>query len=247
MTPRHAIIVGAGPGLGAALARRCLAGGATVGMIARSDAKLTALAEDLGAGDQVAWHAADAGDADGLRMAIAALSTALGPPDLMIYNAAQLVPDSPRDLTPETLEAAMRVNLIGALVAAQAVAPAMVAAGRGAILFTGGGLALEPYPEWTALAAGKAALRSLSFNLYKDLAPKGVHVAVVAVCGIVEPGGPFDPDRIAEAYWSLAVTRGGVETRELIFQPEDTDPRYNDPDGRHRATSPMPAHVSKGG
>lgn len=110
-------------------------------------------------------------------------------------------------------------------------------------MFTGGGLSLEPFPEWTSLALGKAALRSLAIALYKDLAPKGVHVSVLAICGIVEPDGRFDPSSIAEEYWRVAMAPKGLIDREVIYQPPGTDPFYNDPQKKHRAVSILPEHA----
>jgi len=121
----------------------------------------------------------------------------------------------------------------------------MIEKGEGAILFTGGGLALEPFPEWTSLALGRAALRSLSLSLYKHLSPQGVHVSVLAICGIVEKGGAFDPDRIAEEYWRVATQHRGLEDREIIFQPPGTDLLYNDPTGIHAPTTILPHHASQ--
>jgi len=126
------------------------------------------------------------------------------------------------------------------------VAPEMIARGKGAILFTGGGLALEPFPKWTSLALGKAALRSLAQSLFKELSPKGVHVSVLAICGIIKPGGPFDPERIAEEYWRVATMPRGVQDREVIFQPPGTDPLYNDPDRIYEDLSCLPPHARGG-
>lgn len=233
------IIIGAGPGLGAAIARRFASGGFAVGLVARDRARLQALAEQCqDHGVDVASRSADAADPAGLAAAIAGLEAETGPCSALIYNAAVLAPRAPLALDVETIRRELDVNVIGALVAAQRVAPGMVARGEGAIIFTGGGLALEPYPEWTSLALGKAALRNLSFSLYKELAPRGVHVAVVAVCGIVEAGGPFDPDRIAAEYWRLATAPRGLIDREFIYRPPGTDRFYNDPARKHVATTP---------
>ncbi|MEO0936620.1 MAG: SDR family NAD(P)-dependent oxidoreductase [Pseudomonadota bacterium] len=235
------ILVGAGPGLGEAIAARFIAGGFRVGLIARSADALAQMQDRLGA--QAFSHAADAGVPDSLEAALSDLTTRLGPCDVLIYNAAVLKPGLPLDVAPETLAAELSVNVLGAHQAARHVAPAMIEKGHGAILFTGGGLAHEPFPEWAALAAGKAALRSLSLSLYKQLAPHGVHVSVIAVCGIVAPGGPFAPKTIAEEYWRLATAPQGLHDREVVFQPPGTDPLYNDPDRVHAATTLLPPHA----
>lgn len=241
------VIIGAGAGLGEALAKRFAAGGYDIGLIARSSERLEALSRRLlGTGAQVVTAAADAGDSMALSAAIDTIAAKLGAPEIAICNAARLEPGGALDTSTDTLAADLKVNLLGAHAMARQVAPAMLARGTGAILFTGGGLALEPYPDWTSLALGKAALRNLSFSLFKELAPQGVHVAVIAVCGIVAQGGPFDPDRIAEEYWRIATNPMGLEDRELIFQPEGTDPFYNDPTRIHAATTRAPMHVIGG-
>lgn len=241
------LIVGAGPGLGLALARRFGAGGLPLGLIARKTETLEALVAELEtAGHRAAGSAADAGDPAALLGAIDELQGRLGPAAALIYNAAVLRPELPTALDPRRLCEEFRVNVQGALVSAQAAIPAMRARGRGTIVFTGGGLALEPYPGYSSLALGKAALRSLAFSLHKELAPDGIHVAVVAVCGIVEPGGPFDPTRIAEHYWRLHAAPRGVEDRELIYQPPGSDPYYNDPERRYAPVSLPPQHVAPG-
>lgn len=231
-------IVGAGPGLSSAVARRFASSGYAVGLIARTAAHVRPLAAELARPHGAAWTCADAGDPAALLGALSALGAEIGPPDVLVYNASVMRPEGPLEVDVETVRAELDVNVIGALAAAQHVAPAMRARGRGAILFTGGGLAREPYPEWTSLALGKAALRSLSFSLFKELSPHGVHVGVIAVCGIVEPGGPFDPDLVAREYWRLATAPRGLEDREVFFQPEGTDAFYNDPGRVHRDTTP---------
>jgi len=244
---KHCIIIGAGPGLGEAVARKFGANGYRVSLVARNPVALGEQVARLGELSIDAGYAvADAGNAAQLTATLDALQVQAGPCDVLIYNAAVLRSDGPLELSADVLRAEFDVNLVGALLAAQAVAPQMVAKGTGAILFTGGGLALEPYPEWTSLALGKAALRSLAFSLYKELAPKGVHVSVIAVCGIVEPGGLFDPDAVIDDYFRLATAPGGVEDREVIIQPPGTDPHYNDPERKHAATSVTPHHARPG-
>ena len=238
------IIVGAGPALGLALARRFGSAGHRVGLIARNADRLRRLTASLDADGVAAdWRLADAADEQRLRRAIAELEEVCGPSDTLVYNAAVMRSAGPLTLTPQQLRSELDVNVVGGLVAAQTVAPGMVDRGRGAIIFTGGGLALEPYPEWAGLAMGKSALRSLSLSLYKELAPSNVHVAVIAICGIVAAGGPFDPQVIAETYWDLANQPPRTDRREIVFQPAGTDPFYNDPERKHRATTVTPAHV----
>jgi len=116
----------------------------------------------------------------------------------------------------------LQVNVAGALAAAQAVLPGMRARGSGAILFTGGGLAFDPtsWPAAASLALGKAALRNLAFSLHAELAPSGIHAGLLTIAGAVQPGTPFDPAHIAEAFWRLAGDAPGAFRAELIFRGE---------------------------
>lgn len=231
MTRPVSAVVGVGPGLGLAVARRFGRDGYRVALVGRRADALESYREFLQAVDVDAeGFAADAGDPATLEAAFGAIRERLGDPSVLVYNAAVLEPGLSADLAPGKLARDFDVNVIGALAAAQQVLPAMRAAGAGTILFTGGGLSLEPYPRYTALAAGKAALRSLAFSMHKEFAPDGIHVAVVTVCGLIAPGTPFDPDRVADAYWQLHAEPPGAWRRELVFQPPATDPDYNAPD-----------------
>jgi short-subunit dehydrogenase len=241
---KSCIIIGAGSGVSEAVARRFGENGYSVGLISRNLENLEPIAERLSAlGITTFCASADAGDGPALEAAIGELIGQQGGCDVLVYNAAVLRPGLPLETTSEQILADFQVNLLGAHAAARVVAPRMIEKGAGSILFTGGGLSLEPFPEWTSLAVGKAALRSLALSLYKDLAPKGVHVCVLAICGIVAADGAFDPEAIAEEYWRVATDPKGVADREIIFQPPDTDPFYNDPDRRHAKTSVLPVHA----
>jgi NAD(P)-dependent dehydrogenase (short-subunit alcohol dehydrogenase family) len=88
----------------------------------------------------------------------------------------------------------------------------------GTVLFTGGGLALEPFVEFASLSIGKAGLRSLALSFAKELAPDGIHVGTVTIAGMIKAGTHFDPDAIAEHFWELhAQPRGAWET-ERVFR-----------------------------
>lgn len=237
------LVVGAGPGVSEAIARRFGSGGYAIGLIARTADALRQQCERLAAkGITAAYAVADAGKLDQLDAALDDLIARLGSCDVLIYNASVMLPGNPFDLSVERLMDEFKVNVLGAHRAAQRVAPAMVRASAGALLFTGGGLAFEPFPRWTSLAMGKAALRSFAISLFKELSPKGVHVSVLTICGIVQPGGPFDPDVIAEEYWRVATAARGVIDREVIFQSKGSDVFYNDPAQAHLETSLPPRY-----
>ena len=161
--------------------------------------------------------AADAADAGSLRAAFGGVRARLGDPTVLVYNAAMPAAGLPSALQPEDLVASLRVNVVGALVAAQQVIPAMRAAGKGTILFTGGGLALHPAAPYAALGIGKAAIRHLAFDLAQELEPEGIRVATVTVAGSVQPGSHFDPDTIAGSFWALHLQPPPAE-QEIVYR-----------------------------
>jgi short-subunit dehydrogenase len=202
-----------------AVARRFGREGFRLALLARRAEALDGYVAELAQeGIAAQGFTADAADAESLRQALGQVEAQLAPPDVLVYNAAVL-----RESVPSALDAAlllddMRVNVAGALVAAQAVLPQMRARQRGTILLTGGGLALSPAPPYAALAAGKAALRNLCYSLGAEVESEGVHVAMVTIAGFVQPGSHFDPDRIAEAYWTLHTQAPGQWEREIVYQ-----------------------------
>lgn len=243
---KSCIIVGAGPGVSEAIARRFGTAGYHVGLISRTERTLQEMCDRLSNNNiSVYWAAADAGDPTELKCALMQLVEKMGECDVLIYNAAVLRSGKPLELSTDQIASEFEVNVLGAHRAVNLLAPDMITRGSGAILFTGGGLSLEPFPEWTSLALSKAALRSLAISLFKELSPKGIHVAVLAICGIVAPDSPFDPKEIAEEYWRVATAPNGVDDREVVFQPPGTDPFYNDPEGHHPETSVLPEHARR--
>lgn len=200
---KHAIVAGVGPGLGLALVRRFAREGFAVSMLARDAAALERLSAEVG-GD-VKGYPADLCALDAVAAAFRAMEADRGPAEVMIYNAARWHEQPVMELDPMTFNWDLALCATGALVCAQAVWPAMKAAGRGSLLFTGGGLAL--YPSFGAgvasLTAGKSALRGLVHAMAGEVGPAGVHAATVTVAGTIKPGTALDPDRIAEEFWVL--------------------------------------------
>jgi NAD(P)-dependent dehydrogenase (short-subunit alcohol dehydrogenase family) len=217
------LILGMGPGLSAALADRFARGGHAVVGLARNPDKSGDLVSRLAAqGHHVELRAADAGDFDGLRTAIAAAERDAGPVEALVYNAYRASFAPPSAVRPEDAVDDFRVNVAGALAATQAVLPGMLGRGRGTVLFTGGGLALDPtgWLDAASLAVGKAGLRSLALTLNKELASKGVHVGTVTVAGAIQPGTAFAPERIAEAFWRMHQDPAGDKPAEVVFTGE---------------------------
>jgi NAD(P)-dependent dehydrogenase (short-subunit alcohol dehydrogenase family) len=199
---RGAIVIGAGPGIGLAVARRFAREGLPVAAIARSAATVDATVAAVAAeGGTAAGFTADATDDAGLRAALDAAVARHGVPEVLVYNAARIRPDRPGELPAADLLATWAVNVGGAATAAAHLAPRMAAAGGGTIVLTGG--MPEPVAAYASLSLGKAGVRTLAALLAEEHGPAGIHVATVTVHGPVAPGTRFDPDEIADRYWTL--------------------------------------------
>jgi short-subunit dehydrogenase len=205
----HLLLVGAGPGLGLAVAHRFAAGGYRVTLVARSTDGLAELQRSLAdTGAEINVVEADAGDPDGLGARMSELYRSDGAPGVVVYNAVMGGSDQLLTSTVAHLQQAYAVDVIGAIVVAQAAAPAMRAAGSGTILVTGGGFADHPIPALATVSLGKAALRSAATMLGADLGPDGVRVATLTIAGQIVAGTAFDPAHIAERYWEVVHTDG---------------------------------------
>ena len=212
-------IVGMGPGVSAAVARRFGREGFTIAALARRPDALKQQTDALAAaGVDARGYVADAADAGAVTAALGRVGDELGAPGVLVYNAAGVRHKPLAGLAPGELMADLQISVGGALASVQAVLPAMKAGGGGTLLFTGGGFAFEPMPALASLGMGKAALRNLAFSLYAELKDSGVHAATVTICGLVKPGTPFDPDRIAECYWQLHTQPAGAYERAIQFR-----------------------------
>ena len=187
-----AVIIGAGPGIGRAIAARFAREGMSVATIARSKPPQPYAALTL---------TADSTDETALRAALDAAAAELGPPDVVVYNAALIQADALGDLPAQALLDAWAVDVVGAITAAAHVLPGMAARRSGTFLITGG--MPEPDPAYLSLSLGKAGIRTLVTMLDEQYRRSGVHVATVTVAGEVAPGTAFDPDDIADHYWRL--------------------------------------------
>jgi short-subunit dehydrogenase len=206
---RHLLLIGAGPGLGEAVARRFAAGGYRVTLAARSTDGLGELAGSLAdTGADIDTISVDASDPEGLRARMTALYRGDGAPGLIVYNAVMGAPDQLLSSSVAHLQAAYAVDVIGAIVVAQVVAPAMRGTGLGTIIVTGGGFADHPIPALATVSLGKAALRSAATMLGADLEPDGIRVATLTIAGQIIAGTSFDPERIAERYWEVVHSDG---------------------------------------
>jgi NAD(P)-dependent dehydrogenase (short-subunit alcohol dehydrogenase family) len=210
-----AVVLGAGGGIGRAVAVRFAEGGLPVTVVARSRPTLDALAGAIGSDPaHVLALTADVTDEDGLRAALDASTARFGVPDVVVYNAALVRPDAPGELDAAGQLEAWSVNVGGALTAAAHVLPAMAERGSGSFLLTGG--MPQPKAPYVSLSLGKAGVRALAAMLHEQYGPSGVHVATVTVAGPVAPGGAWDPDDIAEHYWRLHHQPREVWTHEVV-------------------------------
>src|ERR1700747_608043 len=201
---RHLLLVGAGLGLGMAVARRFAVGGYRITLVARSTEGLRDLAGTLAdTGAEISTVAADASDPDSLGARMRELYAGSGAPGVIVYNAVMGAPDRLLSSSAAHLQAAYAVDVISAIVVVQVAAPAMRAAGFGTILVTGGGFADHPIPALATVSLGKAALRSAATMLGADLEPDGIRVATLTIAGQIVAGTSFDPERIAERYWEV--------------------------------------------
>ena len=178
-------VAGVGPGNGEAFARRFAAEGYSVALLARRKERIEALAAEL---PDARAFSCDVSDVASLDSAFAAIEAELGPVEVLIYNAGKGVWGDVEQVTPTDFEATWRINALGLFLTARRVIPAMTAAGRGAIVVVGATASLRGMAGTAAFASAKAAQRSLAQSLARHLWPKGVHVSLIIIDGVV--GGP---------------------------------------------------------
>ncbi len=221
------LIVGAGSGLSASLARLFAAEGTRVAIAARDTAKLAALAAETGA---LAVRG-DATDADQVEAVFAAVESRWGVPDLVVYNASYRTRGPLVELDRKDVERALAVTAYGGFLVAQAAAKRMLPRGAGAIFFTGASASVKGYAESAPFAMGKFALRGLAQSMARELAPQGIHVAHFVIDGAIRKGsadpragerGPdslLSPDEIAKTYLHVYRQQRSAWTWEVELRP----------------------------
>jgi len=226
------IVVGVGPGLGAALVRRFAQGGHAVAMVARSPEFMDELASEVkAAGGTALAITADVGDAGQIAKAFDTVRSKLGAPEVLLYNAGSGKWGTITEITPEQYENSWRTNAYGAFVCAKQAVPDMIAKRRGVILFTGATAGIKAGPMSAAFGPAKFAVRGLAQSLARDLGPRGIHVAYINVDGIIDiphirtrmpslkDEDLLQPAAIAESYWHLANQDPSAWTQELDVRP----------------------------
>lgn len=227
-----AVVVGVGPGTGAAVARRFAREGYRLGLIARNRDHLDPVVETIAeGGGEARSFLADAANPASLEQAFAQVRAELGPAEVLVYNAGAFRIAGVLELTPDQLEEAWRTGCLGAFVAARQVLPDMVSRGRGTILLTGATASRRGSARFAALAVGKFGLRALAESMAREFGPQGIHVAHVVIDGVIDTPTirRFLPDRetetlvspesIAGTYWELHRQDRSSWTLELDLRP----------------------------
>lgn len=211
------VVVGAGPGIGASVARRFGREGYDVALIARSAESLERLGTELGgSGITATWAQADIADAGQLRAAIEGFGRELGGIDALHFNPSVFTHKDPLHLSAAELLEDVRIGVAALLTAVQAARPSMGVGAR--ITVTGSMAADHPWHEACSLGVQKAALRNLVLSIDRTLAPDGIRAVSVTVRGTLAPDTPFSPDRVAEAIYEAATTSEDVWRSEVPFE-----------------------------
>ena len=219
---KSALIVGAGSGLSASLARRLSREGLAIALAARDADKLKSLCAETDA----AAFACDAQDEAQVARLFESVDARFGSPDVVIYNASARARGPLTTLDAEAVRRTLLVSAFGAFLVAQRAALRMLAEGGGAILFTGASASVKGYAESAPFAMGKFALRGLAQSMARELAPKGIHVAHFVIDGAIRARGrtdaddtTLDPDAIAETYLRVLQQPRSAWTWEVELRP----------------------------
>ena len=210
------VIVGAGPNLGAAIARRFGRQGMPVGLVARNAGKLEALTHGLAsAGITADYAAADIRNPGALSSAIASLADRLGPVEVLEYSPLP-APEFMKPILETTVDdvrGPLEFSVLGAVAAVTTVVGPMVERGSGTILFTTGGAAINPYPLRAGVGIAFAGEVAYARMLHDELRDRGVHVAHTAIGGRIAPGEDHEPDDVADALWRHHTERSEFQVR----------------------------------
>jgi NAD(P)-dependent dehydrogenase (short-subunit alcohol dehydrogenase family) len=213
--------IGAGPGMGFATAERFAKEGFQIVLAARGATKTQQLADKLKSrGHTAEARTVDSGNPESVAKLVAEVEKQYGSIDVLHYNAASLRKGTLAEQPRNTFVDDLAVNIGGALVAAQTVAPKMEERKSGAILLTGGGFALAPNADYLSLSIGKAGIRALAVCLFEPFREKGIHVATVTVAVLVSPESK-EAASVAEHFWRLYNQPKDAWTAEAHYGPAE--------------------------
>lgn len=225
MTPKTALIVGAGAGLSASVARKLADRGSRVALAARSIESNSALAQRLGG----RAYRCDASESEDVAALFKAVEEDLGAPDFVLYNSSARTRGPLVDLDADDVEKSILVSAFGGFLVAQQAARRMIPAGGGAIFFTGASASVKGYALSAPFAMGKFALRGLAQSIARELQPQNIHVAHFVIDGAIrnpgrtepadEPDSMLDPDAIAETYLAVLDQNRSAWSWEVEVRP----------------------------
>ena len=222
---KNALIVGAGSGLSASLARLFAKSGMKVAIAARRLDNLAALAQEIGG----KAFTCDASKREQVAKLFSDVEAAQGSPDVVVYNASYRTRGPFVELDPVEVERSIAVTAFGAFLVAQEAAKRMVATSHGAIMLTGASAGVKGYPQSAPFAMGKFALRGMAQSMARELSPQGIHVVHVVVDGGIrsarraeapdKPDSLLDPDAIAQSYLDLLRQNRSAWSWEIEVRP----------------------------
>jgi NAD(P)-dependent dehydrogenase (short-subunit alcohol dehydrogenase family) len=225
MNFKSALIVGAGSGLSASLAKLFAKAGMHVGLAARSAAKLAEFAQATGA----STYNCDAAKRDEVDKLFADLDAAGHTPDVVVYNPSYRTRGPFIELDPAEVEKTLAITAFGGFLVGQAAAKRMLPRGHGAVLFTGASASVKGYAQSAPFAMGKFALRGLAQSMARELSPQGIHVAHFVIDGGIKsarrpepadkPDSMLDPDAIAATYLQVLQQPRNAWTHEVELRP----------------------------
>jgi NAD(P)-dependent dehydrogenase (short-subunit alcohol dehydrogenase family) len=219
------LIVGAGSGLSASLARLFAREGLKLAIAARTPDKLAALSRET----KATTFACDASDQAQVEKLFKDVEGQLGAPDVVVYNPSARARGPLIDLVPAEVQKALMVSAYGGFLVAQQAVRRMLPKGKGAVLFTGASASVKGYAQSAPFAMGKFALRGLAQSMARELAPQGIHVAHFVIDGGIrsatrteapdKPDSMLDPDAIAENYLHILRQPRSAWTWEIELRP----------------------------
>lgn len=222
---KTALVVGAGPGIGASVARALTRAGLKVVVAARNPDRLRDVA---GASDAIALEV-DATDPASVAHLFEQTEAAIGIPEVVLYNASGRVRGPVTDLDPELVRRSIEVSAFGAFLVTQQASKRLIPLGRGAILLTGATASVKGFANSASFAIGKFGLRGLAQSAARELAPKGIHVAHFVIDGSVRsqerpdppeaPDSMLDPDTIAQSYLAILAQHRSAWSWEIELRP----------------------------